>query len=193
MALTIRTLPWRSCDRKSAAPKKSARKSQTCAAHLRGSQSRRAGGMMRSFTLPRPPGTTMTERLAIVIAVEAYQDQGIPPAAHAEADGAALAAALERLGFAREQQTVLLGAAATHTAVSSRLRKLAKAAPTIESLFFFYAGHAFEEGGHGYLTCADSQLDDLPETSIALQSVLDALKACKCERLALFLDARGGL
>src|SRR4029077_16872417 len=67
---------------------------------------------------------TMTERLALVIAVEAYQDRAIPPANHAEADSAAFAAALERLGFAPEQQTILLGPAATRTAVSSRLRKL---------------------------------------------------------------------
>src|SRR5437660_482839 len=130
----------------------------------------------------------MSERLALVIAVEAYQDQAIPEATLAVADGTAFAAALERLGFGREQQTVLLGPAATRTAISSRLRKLAKAAPTVEALFVYYAGHAFESEGHGYLTCADSQVDDLPETSIELQAVLDAIKACKWDRLALFLD-----
>jgi hypothetical protein len=135
----------------------------------------------------------MPERLAFVIAVEPYQDQAIGPVAHAEADGAAFAAALERLGFAREQQTVLLGPAATRTAVASRLRKLAKAAPTAEAVFIYYVGHAFEAEGHGYLTCADSQLDDLAETSIELQAVLDTLKAGKKARLALFLDPRSGL
>jgi hypothetical protein len=135
----------------------------------------------------------MTERLALVFAVDTYQDQGIAPTPLAEADAAAFAQALERLGFAREQQTVLLGAQATRTAVASRLRKLAKAATAPEAVFLFYAGHAFESDGEGHLTCADSQLDDLAETSLSLRTVLDALGASEAGRIAVFLDPRGGL
>jgi hypothetical protein len=135
----------------------------------------------------------MAERLALVIAVDTYQDPAIPPAAFAEADAAAFARALEPLGFARARQVVLLGSQATRTAIESRLRKLARAGQDFEALCAFYAGHAFEAEAAGHLTCFDSQPDDLPETSIALATLLDALGACKCERLALFLDARRGL
>ncbi len=135
----------------------------------------------------------MTERLTLVFAVDAYQDQAIAPALLAEADGAGFAQALERLGFARDQQTVLLGAQATRTAIASRLRKLAKTTAAPETVFLFYAGHAFESEGASYLTCADSQLDDLAETSLELRTLLDALKACGCERVVFFLDPRGGL
>src|SRR5262249_31827485 len=49
----------------------------------------------------------MAERLALVIAVETYQDSAVPPAAHAESDALAFARAVEGLGFAREDQLVL--------------------------------------------------------------------------------------
>jgi hypothetical protein len=135
----------------------------------------------------------MPDRTALVIAVESYQDPDIPPAALAEADGAAFARALEALGFARERQVVLLGSQATKTAVESRLRKLLKAPPQGEAFYVFYAGHAFSKAKESYLTCFDSQLDDLAETSVALKALLEALEACPCERVALFLDARAGL
>jgi hypothetical protein len=135
----------------------------------------------------------MPDRLALVIAVDSYQDQALPPAPHAEAAAAAFAQALERLGFGRGQQTVLLGSQATRTALTSRLRKLAKAPAAPEAVFLFYAGHAFRAGGRSYLTCADSQLDDLPDTSVELRAVVDALAACRAGRLALFLDPRPGL
>src|SRR5262249_10546018 len=60
-------------------------------------------------------------------------------------------------------------------------------------LYVFYAGHAFTAGKKGYLTCSDSQLDDLVETSVPVKALLDVLRACKAPRTALFLDARGGL
>jgi hypothetical protein len=135
----------------------------------------------------------MADRVALVIAVETYQDPAIPAAAHAEADGAALARALEALGFSHDQQIILLGSQATKTAVESRLRKLVKNPPAGDALFVFYAGHGFSEGKDGYLTCHDTQLDDLPDTGVALSSLLAALSAAQCQRVALFLDARGGL
>jgi hypothetical protein len=134
----------------------------------------------------------MADRLALVIAVENYQDEAIPPAPPAEADGAAFAELLGPLGFAREHQVVLLGSKATRTAVTSRLRKLRQSAEC-EALYVFYAGHGFSAASKGYLTCFDSQLDDLPETSIALADLLKDLSATRCERIALFLDARAGL
>src|SRR5262249_14701025 len=129
----------------------------------------------------------MPDRLALVIAVSTYQDPGIPSAAGAEADADAFARALAPLGFPPDGSLVLLGSQATKTAVESRLRKLAKAPPALEALYVFYAGHAFTAGKKGYLTCFDSQLDDLVETSVPLKALLDVLKGCKAPQTALFL------
>src|SRR6478735_1280238 len=112
----------------------------------------------------------MADRLALIIATDGYQDPSLPTAAYAEADAAALSRALEPLGFTKETQILLTGSGATRTAVASRLRKLAKAPPQLESLFVFFAGHAFREGGADYLACFDSQPDDLAETSVPLKS-----------------------
>jgi hypothetical protein len=135
----------------------------------------------------------MPDRLALVIAIDTYQEAGIPAAPHAESDAAALAALLARLGFARDRQIVLLGNQATKTAVESRLRRLVKSAPEGEALFVFFAGHGSALDGHAYLTCHDSQPDELAETSVPLGAVLEALRAARCQRVALFLDSRVGL
>jgi hypothetical protein len=134
----------------------------------------------------------MADRLALVIAVDSFQDADVPPTPHAEADAAAFARALEPLGFVREHQVVLLGSQATKTAIESRLRKLVKAPPAAEALFVFFAGHAFGEG-EGHLACFDTQADDLAETSVPLGRLLDAIAACDGQRIAVFLDTRCGL
>ncbi len=132
----------------------------------------------------------MPERRAILLAVESYQDPDMPPAPHAETDAQALALALEAVGYPRDSQVVLLGAQATGTAIASRLRKLAKAAP--ETLLVGFTGHGFTADGVSYLACGDTQADDLAETSLPLKTLLSALAAMKTP-FALLLDLRAGL
>ena len=98
----------------------------------------------------------MPERRAILLAVESYQDPDMPPAPHAETDAQALALALEAVGYPRDSQVVLLGAQATGTAIASRLRKLAKAAP--ETLLVSFTGHGFTADGVSYLACTRSTI-----------------------------------
>jgi hypothetical protein len=132
----------------------------------------------------------MADRLAFVIGVGSHLDSSLPAAAHAESDANAFARALERLGFQRDHQVVLLGSQATKTAIESRLRKLLKTPTTAETLYVFYAGHGFHIDGQDYLTTYDSQADDLAETSVPLRTLLEALGGSSCSHVALFLDAR---
>src|SRR5262245_59074092 len=133
----------------------------------------------------------MADRLALVIAVESYLDPAVPPAAHAEADALAFARALQGLGFARDHQIVLTGSQATRTAVESRLRKITRNPPAAESLFVFWAGHAFSEDDQPYLACYDTQADDLAATAVPVPALLSALAGPS--RRALFVDPRAGL
>jgi hypothetical protein len=135
----------------------------------------------------------MTERLALVIGVESHQDCSLPPAAHAESDAATFSRVLERLGFRRDDQIVLLGSQATKTAIESRLRKWSKNPPSAQVLFAFYASHTFRQDGKDYLATHDSQADDLAETSVPLRTLLEALTTSNCERVALFLDTHSGV
>ena len=131
----------------------------------------------------------MSVQRAFLIAAGSYQDEALPSHPYADADAAALARALEAHGFARETQVLLTGAQATRTAAESKLRRLTAALGPGDTLYAFYAGHAFTHGGQTYLTCADSQADDLPATGLPLRSVLDALAAAG--KAVLFLDAPG--
>jgi Caspase domain len=133
-------------------------------------------------------GRVMGERVAFLVAVDRCQDLQLPAVEFAEADAAAFAAALAPLGFAPERQTLLLGNAATKTTVESRLRRLAKTLRPDDLLFLFLAGHGFTADGEAFITCADSQADDLTATSLALEDLLDTVRAAKC-RAVVFLDA----
>jgi hypothetical protein len=126
---------------------------------------------------------------AFLLSAGSPQNEAVSPLPYADADAAALAPALEALGFAREHQVVLTGTQATRTSAASKLRRLTPALEPGDALYVFYAGRAFAHEGQTYLTCADSQADDLPATSLPLRSVLDALAAVG--RGVLFLDAPG--
>src|SRR5947209_11137092 len=130
----------------------------------------------------------MGERVAFLVAVDRFQDAQLPTVDFAEADAAAFAATLTPLGFPAERQAVLVGNAATKTTVESRLRRLAKTLRPDDVLFLSLAGHGFTADGELFVTCADSQADDLAATSLALESLLDTVRAAKC-RAVVFLDA----
>jgi hypothetical protein len=128
-------------------------------------------------------------KVAFLIAVDSYQDPAIPPARCAEADAAELARVLELHGFTRDKQVVLLGGQTTKTAAESKLRRAVQGLGPDDILYVFYSGRAFAEAGRTYLTCADSQADDLGPTSLPLAVLLNALRAGGCRHAALFLDA----
>jgi hypothetical protein len=135
----------------------------------------------------------MAANVALVIAVETYQDPAVPPVPYAEADGAGFARVLSLHGFTGPNQVLLLGSQASKTAVESKLRRLLKGLGPDDTLFLSYAGHGFSQDGRNYLTCYDSQPDDLAATSIPLGDVLAGLKGCAARRVVLFLDAHGDL
>ncbi len=134
----------------------------------------------------------MPVQRAFLLSAGSSADEVLPALPHADADATAISRALEALGFGREHQVMLTGAQATRTAAESKLRRLAPTLGAGDTLYVFYAGHAFRHDGQTYLTCADSQADDLPATSLPLRSVLDGLKAAvEGGRAVLFLDASG--
>lgn len=126
-----------------------------------------------------------SDRLALVIGLESPL-----PAPHAEADALAFAKALESADFTADSVTTLTGGQATRTAVESRLRKLAKS-PSADALLVYLATAGFRDGDDAYLAFHDTQADDLADTSLPLQSLLDALAAIDCRRLVVLLDPRG--
>ncbi|MBN1653527.1 MAG: caspase family protein [Deltaproteobacteria bacterium] len=129
----------------------------------------------------------MTKRLAILIAIEHYSDKRIPTVQYAEADAVGFAAALEIAGPI--DKVLLLSAKATKTSINSKVRQHVKALTSDDELFLFYAGHGFSRNGHNFITCHDTDLDDLADTSINLQELLEVCGKSASKRIALFLDS----
>lgn len=130
----------------------------------------------------------MGERVAFFVAVDRPPDARLPPVEFAQADAAAFAATLAPLGFTPDRQTLLFGNAATKTTIESRLRRLAKTLRPDDLLFLFFAGLGFTADSELFITCADSQADDLAATSLVLEDLLDIVRSAKCRAVA-FLDA----
>jgi uncharacterized caspase-like protein len=129
----------------------------------------------------------MAKKLAIVVAVEKYADKRIPSVKYAESDANEFAAALELGGVL--EKVFLLSARATKTTINSQVRQHVKALTADDELYLFYAGHGFSNKGHNFITCHDTDLDDLDDTSINLKELLDACGKSACKRIALFLDS----
>lgn len=129
----------------------------------------------------------MSKKLAIVIAVEKYADARIKAVKYAEADANGFAAALEVGG--KLDKIFLLSAKATKTTINSKVRQHVKALTSDDYLYLFYAGHGFSKNGHNFITCYDTDLDDLEDTSINLKQLLDICGKSACKRIALFLDS----
>lgn len=131
----------------------------------------------------------MATKHAVIIGVEKYQDRTIKPVEYAEADAREFGVALAHHGFDSANQVVLTSAGATKNVIESRLRRLIKRLADDDVLCFFYAGHGFSKNDQNYITCHDSLRGDLAGTSIALQTIFEQLKASKCKRVLMFLDA----
>lgn len=132
------------------------------------------------------------KRIALLIAVEQPADAQFPKSEHAGADALALSKALAQHGYHEADQVVLVDAAATKTAVESRVRTTVAALTKEDALVFCYVGRGFSvaeaEGGVNRLACFDTQSDDLPETSASLDKLLERLLGAGCKRTMLFLD-----
>jgi hypothetical protein len=131
----------------------------------------------------------MSEGKAFIVAVENYQIRSIPCVEFAEADARAVAESLKFSGLLDENIVILLSATATKTTIESKLKFFMRSVSEKDQLFFFYAGHGFASDGANYITCHDSQPEDLPNTSISLQNLYSHLRASHCRRIILFLDS----
>lgn len=129
----------------------------------------------------------MGKRLAIIVAVEHYSDTRIKSVKWAENDANGFATALEQGGSLDKH--FLLSGKATKTTITSQVRQQVKALMADDELYVFYAGHGFSKNGRNFITCHDTDLDDLEETSIDLKQLLDMCGQSACKRIAVFLDS----
>jgi hypothetical protein len=131
----------------------------------------------------------MSQGKAFIIAVEEYQRRDIPRVDFAEADARAVAESLKYTGFSEDNVIVLLSSTATKTTIESKLKTFMRTVGKDDQLFFFYAGHGFASSDSNFITCHDTQPEDLSNTSISLQDLFTHLRASNCRIIMLFLDS----
>ena len=127
--------------------------------------------------------------IAIFIAVEEYTDQRIPSVGFAETDARELARAFDALKLESYEPHVLLNSQSTCTTIQSNIRTIMQSLGDEDVLYLYYAGHGFSKNGSNYITCSDTYLDDLENTSIPIQWVLDTIRKSACKKSILFLDS----
>ncbi len=125
--------------------------------------------------------------VALIIATEAYADDDLVRP-HAAADARAMADALAAAGYAKPAQVLLVDGLATKTAVESRFRRTLRSLSAEDTLLLYIAAHGYSDRGQDYLVCFDTEVDDLPATSIPWSSLLAQLRDAECPRVILLLD-----
>ncbi len=130
----------------------------------------------------------MGVQYAIVIGVD--EADGLSPCPFATDEVRLLSARLETVGFAKSHQIVLVGSLATRSAAESRLRRLSKALVPDDTVYFVFAGPAFNDEGRGFLACSDTLEDDRAPTALALADVVRLLNG-NSATLRFVLDAPG--
>jgi len=56
-------------------------------------------------------------------------------------------------------------------------------------LLFYFTGHGIQEKGKDYLLPRDASPNNLKQTGLAVEDVIDQLKQTKCKNIVMFLDA----
>ncbi|MBN2519051.1 MAG: caspase family protein [Bacteroidales bacterium] len=131
----------------------------------------------------------MGNRIAIIIAIEKYQYSDIQDVKYAINDGKLISEALNNIGYDKDIQKKLFDSNATKTTIISSLNQLSKYFQDDDYFIFYFSGHGFAKDGQNYITCFDTQLEDIEYTSIPIQEIFDLMKKSKITRSIYFFDS----
>ena len=135
----------------------------------------------------------MSDRWALLVAIDSYQDSTLGAVPYAEAGAKAAAEALVAVGFAEEEPAFLLvGSHATQGAILSRLRKLKRQLKKGDELIVWVDAHGFSHKGDGVLAAWDTLPDDLVESGVSVGELVKELTASKAAQVIFLLDVGAG-
>ncbi|WDI42602.1 caspase family protein [Bremerella sp. P1] len=128
-------------------------------------------------------------KFALIIAVEEYADSRMQRVRFAESDAGAFSAVLEKHGFDAADRVTLINDQATHQSIQSRLQRTVKSLLEDDQLYVYFSGYGFSKKGANYLTCYDTDPDDLANTSIKLSWMFEQFEESDCRKIVLLLDS----
>jgi formylglycine-generating enzyme required for sulfatase activity len=160
------------------------------------------GAQARDVSLQGSRGIQLagkTERFALIIGVDRYEDSQINPLQGAANDARAVRNALiQYAGFPADQVALLTSDQTsprqpTRGNILRRLSNLKALIPPTGLLLFFFAGHGIQQQEQGFLLCSDSQLSGdlalLRETALNVDSLRRYIRETGVRQVILILDA----
>ncbi|MCA9176881.1 MAG: caspase family protein [Planctomycetales bacterium] len=132
------------------------------------------------------------ESFAIIVGIDDYTDEALPPLKFAKNDAVAIQDILiKEFGYAETSTLLLTDESASRGAIESALTSWAQSHPMTErdSLLFFFAGHGVVDGESedGYLVGHDSSMDKKSCVSVAW--VRAELEKLVCRHKVVILDS----
>jgi hypothetical protein len=140
---------------------------------------------------PKADAVLGSDRHAVIIGVNNYQDEAIPDLRMAEADAQAVYDVLTNSsigGVPRNQATLLLGKAATTREVKRAINRL-KTLPSRSTVFVYFSGHGMTESGDGFWLTQDAEANDLAASAVSDTDLRKFLGDIRAERLLVMIDA----
>jgi uncharacterized caspase-like protein len=131
----------------------------------------------------------MENYIGLVVAVENYHDyRNLNQVMFAKNDAKAFLESLINLGCDPSKFNYLDDNLATKTTIEEKIRELSRIATSTDTIVFYYAGHGFYHNGQNLISCVDTSLTSLTNTTVTLNSILSTLDKSNCNRVIAFLD-----
>lgn len=131
----------------------------------------------------------MENYIGLVVAVENYHDnKNLNNVKFAKNDASAFIDSLVNLGCDRTKFDYLPDNLATKTTIEEKIKKISQYASPSDTIVFYYAGHGFYHNGQNLISCVDTSLTSLSNTTVTINSILAALDKSVSNKVIAFLD-----
>ncbi len=131
-----------------------------------------------------------SDRYALVIGIDDYQDDNIPDLTTCQADAAAMYELLTdpaKGGIKKSNAYLLLGEKATARNIKKYLGKL-RQIPSKSTVFIYFSGHGAKEAEDAYWVTQDAEIDSLISSGLANTEIDRLLSKIPSDRVVVMVD-----
>lgn len=131
----------------------------------------------------------MENYTGLIIGIENYHDsKNLKPVKFAENDAEEFLNSLIQLGCDKDKLVYLPSLLATKTTIVERIKQISQYASHTDTIVFYFAGHGFFHNGVNLISCVDTSLTSLQETTIDINFILSSFDKSKSNKVIAFLD-----